>query len=216
MASVMRYRSGVVSYIALPTAAGYPIEVGDLVGYSGGKAYPASYFSTIAAFHSAFAGVAVQKIGLQPGETSFKLTTDPGWILVAVSGDFEFDCATGISWVPGSLVCGVALAYATDATSWVTGTAYAAGQVVYNPSGNLIYQVLVSNYTSGATVAADVTAGYLRQIYLKNQKVALAADYTTALGIIKLAYPMLGSTTSTSVIVSIKSTLQHSSIPSGI
>lgn len=114
MASVMRYRSGVVSYLALPTAndgaAAHAIEVGDLVYVAGGIAYPASHYAdggtaaqNRANFAQAFVGVAVQKIGLQTGETTAKLTTDSGWVLVAISGDFEYDCAS-TSWAPGDLV----------------------------------------------------------------------------------------------------------------
>src|SRR5512144_1432259 len=110
MASIMRYRGGVVRYYALlpyhntSGAAADAIEVGDLVYVSGGNAYPASKQSDAgtaaqnrSTFAAAFAGVALQKVGLQTGETSFKLTTDPGYLMVAVSGDFEFDCAS-TSW----------------------------------------------------------------------------------------------------------------------
>jgi hypothetical protein len=115
MSSISRYRGGNVSYIALPTAndgaVAHAIEVGDLVYVSGGVAYPASHLAdggdaatNRAALAALFAGVAVQKIGLQTGEKTFHLTDDPGWVLVATSGDFAFDCATGISWLPNSLV----------------------------------------------------------------------------------------------------------------
>lgn len=114
MSSTMRYRGGVVQYQAFPTAndgaAAHAIEVGDLVYVTGGVAYPASHLAdggsaaqNRAAFAALFAGVAVQKVGLQSGEKSFRLTTDPGWVLVAITGDFEFDCAA-TSWAPGDLV----------------------------------------------------------------------------------------------------------------
>ena len=114
MASVMRYRGGVVQYQAFPTAndgvVTKSIEVGDLVYVDSDTAYPASYQTdqgtaaqNRAYFAARFAGVAVQKIGLQSGETTFKLTNDPGWILVATTGDFEFDCAS-TSFTPGDMV----------------------------------------------------------------------------------------------------------------
>jgi len=114
MASKMRYRGGDIEPICLPTAndgtVTKSIEVGDLVYVTGGVVYPASYLADAgnaavnrAAFAALFAGVAVQKIGLQSGETTFKLTNDPGWILVATTGDFEFDCAA-TSFAPGDMI----------------------------------------------------------------------------------------------------------------
>jgi hypothetical protein len=114
MASKLRYVSGVVQYLVLPTAndaaAAHAIEEGDLVYVTGGVAYPASHLAdggsaavNRAAFAAAFCGVAVQKVGLQSGETSFKLTTDPGYILVAVTGCWRFVSAA-TSWAPGDMV----------------------------------------------------------------------------------------------------------------
>lgn len=138
MASKVRYRHGVVKYRSLKTNASYPIEIGDLCYAVAGVLYPASALADAgaaadnrAAFAAAFAGVAVRKTGLQTGETSFKLTTDPGYTLVATSGTFEFPCAS-TSWQPGDLV-GV---YATaDACSnqqvcKVTNVAEAIGTAV--------------------------------------------------------------------------------------
>jgi len=112
MSSQTRYRSGVVAYVALLTVASNaaPIEEGDLVYESGGYAYPASSQADAGtesanqtAFAGNFAGVAARKTGLQTSETSFKLTTDPGYTLVAVSGDWEYPCAS-TSWSTGDLV----------------------------------------------------------------------------------------------------------------
>ena len=109
MASLMRYRKGVVAYVALETGE-TAIEAGDLVYESAGVAYPASALADAGtaaqnrvAFAAAFAGVAALKTGLQTGETSFKITTDPGFTLVAVSGVWEYPSAA-TSWVTGNLV----------------------------------------------------------------------------------------------------------------
>lgn len=114
MSSTMRYRGGSINPVPFPTAndgvVTKSIEVGDLVYVSGGVAYPASYLSdqgTLAAnqiaFALLFAGVAVAKTGLQSGETTFKITNDLGYVLVATAGEFEFDC-DATSWAPGELV----------------------------------------------------------------------------------------------------------------
>lgn len=160
MGSIMRYRSGVVNYIALPTAndgaVANAIEVGDLVCCVGGVAYPAGNTTIMtdggngatnrAAFAAAFAGVAVQKIGLQTGETSFKLTTDPGWVLVATSGDFEYPCAA-TSFAPGDMV-GVynnETSNSDQQVAKVTSTAEAIGiaKVPYNALGSSMTSVVV-------------------------------------------------------------------------
>jgi hypothetical protein len=70
--------------------------------------------STVAGLKAAFAGVAMHKSGLQryipmtataAGEQTFKLTSDPGYQLVATAGRFEFPCAS-TTWYPGDLVMG--------------------------------------------------------------------------------------------------------------
>jgi hypothetical protein len=43
-------------------------------------------------FQQYFAGVAMQKVGLNSGEKSFRLITDPGYLVVATAGEFEYDC----------------------------------------------------------------------------------------------------------------------------
>jgi hypothetical protein len=91
-------------------AVAHAIEVGDLVYVNGGVAYPAGHLADAgtaaqnrASFALQFAGVAVEKVGLQTGETSFKLTTDKGYIVVATGGVFEYPCAA-TSWAPDDLV----------------------------------------------------------------------------------------------------------------
>lgn len=110
MASKFRYRKGVVRFIALKTNSTYPLEEGDLVYAVAGEALPASALADAgsaaqnrAAFAAAFAGVCVKKTGLQTGETSFKLTPDPGYTMVAVGGVWEYDCSA-TSWVTGDMV----------------------------------------------------------------------------------------------------------------
>lgn len=116
MSSQKRYRGGVMKMLHLPTAGdgdttpAHAFEDGDLVYVTGGVAYPASHLAdqgdaaaNRAAFGPMFAGVAIRKTGLQTGEKSFKLTTDPGVVLVATSGIFEYPCAA-TSWKPNDLV----------------------------------------------------------------------------------------------------------------
>lgn len=116
MASVMRYRSGVVKKVSFPNHASYPIEVGDLCWlHSDGKVYPASACTTVlgdagtaaqnrAQFATRFVGVAAKKTGLQTGETSFKLTTDPGYTVIDTSGVFEFDLQSATTVKPEDLI----------------------------------------------------------------------------------------------------------------
>jgi len=107
MASRFLYRGGALDIVAIPSNDSYPVEEGDLVAVVEGKAVPAADMSDVgdaaanrAAFRAAFAGVALQKNGLQYGETSFKLTTDKGYVLVATSGDFEYECGA-TAWKTG-------------------------------------------------------------------------------------------------------------------
>jgi hypothetical protein len=220
-ASISNYRGGVVNTQALPCVAGHAIAVGDLVYTSGGYAYPAEEVASLALLGAAFAGVAVRRFDLQPGEnvplnSVVKPLTSGGkyWVEVATSGDFGFTCATGSSWAPGDLVTGKLLVYGTDAVSWVTATAYPAGALLYDGGdSNKIYRVLKEGYTSTDTTAAgtDVAAGWLRRVYLHNQKVGRgsAALYASSIGVVKLPYNALGKTTLTEVIVSIRTVLQH-------
>jgi len=154
MASIMRYRTGVVAYVALKTNTTYPIEEGDLVYEASGYAYPANHQSDVgdaaanrAEFAGKFAGVAAHKTGLQSGETSFKLTTDPGYTLVAVSGDWAYECAA-TSWVTGDLV-GVyndATINSNQKVAKVTSVAEAIGvaNVPYNALGTSQTEIIVS------------------------------------------------------------------------
>lgn len=110
MASNKTYRYGIVARVCLPTSgASFAIEDGDLCYFStyakaaSALADQGAAADNRAAFAAAFAGVALKKIGLQSGETSFKLTTDPGYVDVAVTGVFEYPCAA-TSWAPGDLV----------------------------------------------------------------------------------------------------------------
>jgi hypothetical protein len=158
MASVSRYRGGNVSFRAYPTAndaaVAHAIEVGDLVYVASNVAYAASHLvdagsadDNRASLAAKFVGVAVQKIGLQTGETSARYTTDPGWILVAESGDFELDCAS-TSWNQNDLVgvytdgtsCSDQNVAKVTAYDQVIGTA----RVPYNSLGDATTTVIVS------------------------------------------------------------------------
>ena len=190
--SQFRYRSGVVQTIYLATDPSFPISEGDMVGNVAGVARPLSSFATVAAAVAAFAGIATRKVGLQPGETSFNLpgVIDPGYIQVAVSGDWEMDCATGITWVAGNRVAPVALTY-TNYPAWTNGVVYQAGQRVY--SGTSIY-VCQKTHTSAASFGAEAT-GVWTQVYLYDQRVAVASDYTTQIATAIPPYNQLGVAT---------------------
>lgn len=154
MSSRFRYRGGVVQFVALKTNASYPIEEGDLVYNSSGEALPASALADQGdaaanreAFAASFAGVACKKTGLQSGETSFRLTTDPGYTLVATTGDFEFDCSS-TSWSPGDMVGVYASADACSdqQVAKVTSVAEAIGvaKVPYDALGDAQTTIIVS------------------------------------------------------------------------
>lgn len=121
MASKLRYRSGDTKLRLVPTEANnaYPIEEGDLLYKhpTTGCARPAAAMPAQGsaalgqdAFQQLFLGVALSKVGLQTGETAFKLpdsgtkiTGDLGYVQVATAGEFEFDC-DATQWKPGDLV----------------------------------------------------------------------------------------------------------------
>jgi len=121
MASILRYRRGDCKPKLLPTAPSnaHPIEQGDLLykhptyGYACPAAdMPAQGSAALGqdAFQQFFAGVAMSKVGLQSGETSFRIANnktgvvnDPGYVEIATAGIFEFDCAS-TQWKPGDLV----------------------------------------------------------------------------------------------------------------
>ena len=156
MASTMRYRSGVMNLVALKTHASYPIEDGDLVYEVSGIAYPASAqadggneAANQLSFAETFAGVAMAKTGLQSGETSFRLTTDPGYTLVATTGDFEFPCPS-TSFSPGDLIGadenadGDALLDQQVALVTLVNSAIGVAKVPYNALGDAQTSILVS------------------------------------------------------------------------
>jgi len=172
MASLFRYRAGVVAYIALPTNSSYPIEEGDLCWkHSDNKVYPAyAYYAVVgdagtaaqnrAAFATKFAGIAVKKTGLTTGETSFRLTTDPGYTVLAISGDWEYDCAA-TSWVTGDLV-GVyndATYNSNQKVALVTASNEVIGvaKVPYNAIGASLTSVVISIRT--AVMHDEVVSG---------------------------------------------------------
>jgi hypothetical protein len=108
----MRYRGGDCKPVLCKTHPSYPIEEGDLLFRhpADNTARPASAMAnqgTVAlnqdAFAEYFLGVALQKNGLQPGETSFRVTTDLGYVMVATAGRFEFDCDSQ-EWQAGDSV----------------------------------------------------------------------------------------------------------------
>jgi len=107
MTSRFRYRSGDTNDIFVPYDADHPIEEGDLVFLDPTLGYARTATDMTnqgddalnqLAFAEYFAGVAMQKAGLQSNEKSFRLVTDPNppCIRLATSGLFEFDCAAGM------------------------------------------------------------------------------------------------------------------------
>lgn len=164
MASQVRYRSGDCKPVAAKTHASYPIEKGDLVFLhpSDGTARPASALTNQGSeslnqdyFQAYFLGVALHKTGLQSGETSFKLTTNPGYTLVATAGNFEFDCDSQ-AFVPGALV-----AVAADANGCSNQKVDAAG------SESLAIGVARPNYNalgvSNTTIEVEIRSTAMRQ-----------------------------------------------------
>lgn len=112
MASTFRYRRGDAKPVPMKTNSSFPIEAGDLLWQDpdDGTVKPAADLTNqgVAAtnqdyFQQYFAGVAMGKVGLQTGETTARLTTDPGYVMVGTGGVWEFDCASA-AFVPGALV----------------------------------------------------------------------------------------------------------------
>ena len=110
--NVMRYRGGDCQPQVFKTHASCPIQEGDLLfaDPTDGTVRPASALKNQgskaqnqAAFQQAFAGVALGRSGLQPGEFTFNRTTDIGYVLVATSGDFEYPCSPQ-QFKPGDFV----------------------------------------------------------------------------------------------------------------
>ena len=147
MSSILRYRGGPVETQFYPIDPHFPVQGSDLVylqpagatvavvdAYgvnhipAAGCAIPVQFFpaqGTVAetqdAVQSCFLGVALQKVGLQNGEQSFlpPQTINPGWVEVALSGNFEFDCAANTSWTPNGLVAVAAFGTGTVGSTTV-------------------------------------------------------------------------------------------------
>lgn len=121
MSSMFNYRGGDTKEVQFRYSTSYPIERGDLliVDATTGCVMPATSVGT----HSSvpvtqlnvaqyFAGVALEKAGVQSGEVSFRLNQNPRTVRVATAGLFEFDCeaaafdagASTTFPVPGDLV----------------------------------------------------------------------------------------------------------------
>lgn len=112
MASKALYKGGDTKEILVKASATYPIEKGDLLfrDPATNLAMPASIRSnhgSVAlnqvAFAQYFIGVALQKVGVESGETSFRLVTTDGYVRVATAGRFEFDCPA-TTWQDGAPV----------------------------------------------------------------------------------------------------------------
>lgn len=88
MANVQRYRSGPQRVVTGLIDAGDTASIGDLVGLAAGYVFSAAEYSDsqTAAFHDLFLGVLIE------GATNGDETSDTQCV-VAISGDFEFDCA---------------------------------------------------------------------------------------------------------------------------
>jgi hypothetical protein len=107
MSSTCRHRSGDTNEVSYRCSSTYPIEKGDIcvIDPTSGVAIPAhlacaaallshgSVVATQANVAQYFGGVAMEKVGLQSTEKSFRLVTDSPTVRLATSGIFEFDCA---------------------------------------------------------------------------------------------------------------------------
>ena len=152
MANVMRYRGGDTRPQVFKTNPANPINEGDLLYKdSDGTVKPASAMGstgTQATFAPLFAGVALWRSGLQPGEWTPTRTMDVGYVLVATSGDFEFDCPKQ-QWTPGQLV-GVAVGASGPKNQQVDTTAASASAIGFaapgvvslkNPASSIVVRI---------------------------------------------------------------------------
>jgi len=149
MSNVHRYRRGETNPIQLATSATYPVEIGDLcfrnpadsktVRPAGSMADQLSAALNRDTFRQHFAGVCLQKIGLQSGEVSFQLHPRPDAAVLATEGEFEFDCDSTV-WYPGDLVgvCENAGGTALLPQKVVKVTSYAEAVAVAVPEANCI------------------------------------------------------------------------------
>ena len=102
MATRCRYVEGPLTLQSAPADKDYPIEKGDLLylDTATGKARPASALNAEGTqakdqlgFASRFLGVAMEKNGLQPGETTFRQDgAFSATVQYSSTGRFEFDC----------------------------------------------------------------------------------------------------------------------------
>jgi hypothetical protein len=117
MASIARYRSGQTNPKPVLCDPNYPIEVGDLLFRepTNNLARPASALVNQGsetlnqqAFHDQFLGVALQKNGLQSGETvPLHSTLDhmpANCIEIATTGVFEFQLSSAIAYQGGEFI----------------------------------------------------------------------------------------------------------------
>jgi len=120
MASKFRYRYGDTKPVKCRVSSSFPIEEGDIVclDVATGVVKPAkTYVSTIQAVAAIGAasivqalvgkhcmGIAMQKVGVQSGEKTFRINPDEGYCMVATGGVFEMDCAANDSIIDTATV----------------------------------------------------------------------------------------------------------------
>ena len=96
MASPFNYRGGDTKEVTFPTHPDHPYLMGDILILepTTKTLWPASDAptQTQAYIHANFAGIALEKQGLQPGEKTFNLVDMAKVGRVATAGRFEFDC----------------------------------------------------------------------------------------------------------------------------
>ena len=165
MPNVMRYRGGDCQPQPFKTNPNYPIQEGDLLFMdpTDGTARPATALKNQGDkatnqdyFQQYFAGVALGRSGLQPGEWTPTRTTDIGYVLVATGGDFEFDCPTQ-QFKPGDLVgvfadakgCQSQQVDTAASASLAIGTAVPGVQSLQNPASRIVVRIKSTIATGG-------------------------------------------------------------------
>jgi len=155
MASRMNYRGGDTQEVLIATHPDHPYEKGDLLILDPATKtlWPVSdvpsqstLAETQAYIRTNFAGVALEKQGLQPGEKTFNFVDMDRVGRVATAGQFEFDCdaqivRTGIPF--GAYVTATGMQNQKVATTTAENSIGIAAPGVGGAEGNMVTSVII-------------------------------------------------------------------------
>ena len=114
--------------------------------------------------------------GTERGGVIFDATVDykTGDVVTHLDHGYTFKADTPAA--PWDLTKVEPLSKPTTTDPWITATAFTAGQLLYGTSGEGLF-IVTTDYTSGATIAADVAAGDLVvAVHVPDEKGGIAHD----------------------------------------